>query len=65
MHYSNSIKIKTIPQKIKIKVIKSLHKKVHIVGYKVINSQNKVPIIELSNYTRIWILPNEIKINIT
>nr|YP_009326683.1 hypothetical protein [Membranoptera platyphylla]AMJ16940.1 hypothetical protein [Membranoptera platyphylla] len=65
MHYSDSIKIKTIPQKIKLKLIKHLHKKLHIVGYKVINSESTVPIIELSNYTRIWILPNEIKINIT
>nr|QCI06064.1 cytochrome b6-f complex subunit PetP [Delesseria sanguinea] len=60
MHYSNSIKIKIIPQKIKIKFIKNLHEKLHIVGYKIINSKHKVPIIELSNYTRIWILPHEI-----
>lgn len=65
MRYSDSIKIKTIPQKIKLKLIKHFHKRLHIVGYKIINLENRVPIIELSNYTRIWILPNEIKIDIT
>nr|YP_009295297.1 hypothetical protein BI108_pgp098 [Dasya binghamiae]AOH77309.1 hypothetical protein [Dasya binghamiae] len=59
---NNFVKIRKVPIKIKLKYLKYFHKKLDIVGYKVINLNYLVPIIELSNYTRIWILPNEIKI---
>nr|QCI06911.1 cytochrome b6-f complex subunit PetP [Halydictyon mirabile] len=59
--------IKKIPIKIGRKLIKHLNLNYHktniiIVGYKVIQSKYKVPIIELSNYSRIWILNQELLI---
>lgn len=59
---SNLIKIKKLPIKIKLKFIEYLHKQLNIVGYKIIQSNYQVPIIELSNHIRIWMLPYEIKI---
>ena len=54
--------INNIPTTIKFKFSKYFYQKLDIVGYKYINSIKKIPIIELFNYTRVWILPEEIKI---
>lgn len=55
------IKIKKIPLNIKLKYIFNINKQFKIVGYKKIKIQYIVPIIELNNYTRIWLLSYEIK----
>nr|YP_009392297.1 cytochrome b6-f complex subunit PetP [Osmundaria fimbriata]ARW60859.1 cytochrome b6-f complex subunit PetP [Osmundaria fimbriata] len=55
------INLKLIPIKIKKKILPSVYKKLHLVGYKKILDTYKVPIIQLTNHTRIWILEYEIK----
>lgn len=61
MNYS--INIKKIPIKIKLKYLQYFNEKLDIVGYKIIKNKYQVPIIELSNYTRIWIFQKEINTN--
>nr|YP_009391268.1 cytochrome b6-f complex subunit PetP [Dipterocladia arabiensis]ARW59412.1 cytochrome b6-f complex subunit PetP [Dipterocladia arabiensis] len=61
---TNLIKIKNIPKNIKLKLIKHFYQDLYLVGYKKIKSNKKLPIIELFNYTRIWILPEEITIKL-
>lgn len=58
MHYLK--KIKVIPIKIKNRIITQINQTLRIVGYKTIRINHKVPIVELSDYTRIWLLPHEI-----
>nr|QCI08055.1 cytochrome b6-f complex subunit PetP [Plumaria plumosa] len=55
-----SISIKNIPIKVHYKIIKYIYKNITIVGYMNINHNIKIPIIEFQDYTRIWILPDEI-----
>lgn len=60
----NSITILSLPKKIKLKLFIYLNKthNIKIVGYKKIRQQHYVPLIEISNYIRIWTLLPEIKI---
>lgn len=55
------VKINNLPRKIKIKIIDYLSKNILLVGYKKISEQYRIPIIELSNKQRIWVLKHEIK----
>ena len=54
------IKIKSLPTNIKFKFLQYFNQKLDIVGYKKINLNKKLAILELFNYTRIWVLPSEI-----
>lgn len=56
------VNIHVIPIKTKLKIINYINNKSYIVGYKKINSNYKVPIIEFKDYTRVWMLNNEIEI---
>nr|YP_009396022.1 cytochrome b6-f complex subunit PetP [Dasya naccarioides]ARW65208.1 cytochrome b6-f complex subunit PetP [Dasya naccarioides] len=58
-----SIDIKKIPIQIKLKFLHYFNKKLDIVGYKMVKHRYKVPIIELPDYTRIWIFQQEINTN--
>nr|QCI05732.1 cytochrome b6-f complex subunit PetP [Cryptopleura ramosa] len=49
--------------KTKIKIIHYVNQKSYIVGYKQIHTNYKAPIIEFKDYTRVWMLNNEITIN--
>nr|YP_009392713.1 cytochrome b6-f complex subunit PetP [Bostrychia tenella]ARW61275.1 cytochrome b6-f complex subunit PetP [Bostrychia tenella] len=60
----NIIRIHTIPNNIKVKVAQYIYKNLYIVGYKKISNKNKVPIIQLADNTRIWMLKKEIKSHI-
>lgn len=53
-----------IPTSIKFKFIRHFYQKLDLVGYKHISFNRKIRIIELYNYTRIWILPEEIKLKL-
>lgn len=55
-----SINIKNIPIKVHYKIIKYIYKNITIVGYMHINNHTKIHIIEFQDYTRIWLLPDEI-----
>lgn len=55
------IKIKKIPIKTKLQIIKCINQESCIVGYKKIHTNYKAPIIEFKDYTRIWMLKDEIK----
>lgn len=61
--YSNLIQISSLPIKIKLKLFSysSQSYKIKIVGYKKIRRKYNVPIIELSNYIRIWTLLHELE----
>lgn len=61
--YSNLIQISLLPIKIKLKLFSysSQSYKIKIVGYKKIRQKYNVPIIELSNYIRIWTLLHELE----
>jgi len=61
MQINQIIKIKPIPINIKLKVFKYIHCDLYIVGYKKVKSVYCVPIIQLYDYNRIWLLPKEIK----
>lgn len=54
--------ILTIPKNIKIKISQNIYKKPYLVGYKKVSNKNKVPIIQLTDNTRIWMLKKEIKL---
>nr|YP_009296161.1 cytochrome b6-f complex subunit [Sebdenia flabellata]AOM65096.1 cytochrome b6-f complex subunit [Sebdenia flabellata] len=56
------IYIKAINNKINIQIANYLYKKGRIVGEKILFNYKRVPIIELDNYTRIWMLPEELDI---
>nr|ARW63756.1 cytochrome b6-f complex subunit PetP [Chondria sp. (in: red algae)] len=56
-----TITINNIPSKIKERIIKHFFKKISLVGYKKISTQCKIPVIEFSNKTRIWVLKHEIE----
>nr|YP_009295755.1 hypothetical protein Schim_009 [Schimmelmannia schousboei]AOM64690.1 hypothetical protein Schim_009 [Schimmelmannia schousboei] len=53
------ITIKEINYKVNLKILYYLYKRGKIVGYKQIYNQY-APIIEFSDYTRLWMLPQEI-----
>nr|QCI08966.1 cytochrome b6-f complex subunit PetP [Wrangelia sp.] len=58
------VQIKTIPTKFKFRIMKYIHKHGEIVGQiKYLYNQKiiQINLIEFSNYSRIWIMPNEIK----
>lgn len=57
----NLVNIKLIPQNIKEEINKHLQDKLMLVGYKKISNKHIVPIIEISNKYRLWVLINEIK----
>lgn len=57
------ITIKTLPKKIKPFIIQSTTQSLNITGYKQINSCQKIPIIQIEKYTRIWVLYQEIYLN--
>lgn len=59
----SSVNINIIPMKTKIKIIHYVNQKSYIVGYKQIHTNYKAPIIEFKDYTRVWMLNNEITIN--
>lgn len=60
----NIVSISSIPSNIKITVAQYIYKKLYIVGYKKISNKNKVPIVQLADNTRIWMLKREIKLHI-
>nr|YP_009398716.1 cytochrome b6-f complex subunit PetP [Kuetzingia canaliculata]ARW67902.1 cytochrome b6-f complex subunit PetP [Kuetzingia canaliculata] len=53
------INIKLIPINIKNKILPYIYQQLHIVGYKTLINKYKVPIIQLKNEARIWILQHE------
>ena len=55
------IKIKLIPENIKQEINKNLYNKLTLVGYKKISNKHIVPLIEITNKYRIWVLISEIK----
>lgn len=57
----NLVNIKLIPYNIKQEVDKHLHNKLSLVGYKKISSKHILPIVEVSNKYRIWVIISEIK----
>jgi len=59
-----TVNIIKIPINIKLKLIKELYNKLNIkvVGHVKIRKQYNVLLIEISSYTRIWILYSEISI---
>lgn len=57
-----SIHINNIPNNIKNKIAQYIYQKPCLVGYKKISSKHKVPIIQLKDSTRIWMLKKEIKL---
>nr|QCI06600.1 cytochrome b6-f complex subunit PetP [Erythroglossum lusitanicum] len=48
------IRIKKIPIKTKLHIMKYMNQESYIVGYKKIHINYKAPIIEFKDYTRIW-----------
>ena len=59
---NKSIQIITIPKKIKPLIIQNYHECQNIIGYKKINSSQKIPIIQVNTNIRIWTLCEEIYI---
>lgn len=57
------VNIRKIPIKTKLQIIKCINQESHIVGYKKIHKNYKATIIEFKDYTRIWMLRDEIKTN--
>nr|YP_009398931.1 cytochrome b6-f complex subunit PetP [Cliftonaea pectinata]ARW68161.1 cytochrome b6-f complex subunit PetP [Cliftonaea pectinata] len=62
--YKALINIKKIPNNIKIKIGKSKDQQLYLVGYKETFNKKKLPIIELSNNNRVWMLNEEIEFSI-
>nr|YP_009397876.1 cytochrome b6-f complex subunit PetP [Sonderella linearis]ARW67062.1 cytochrome b6-f complex subunit PetP [Sonderella linearis] len=58
------IKIEIIPKNLKKRIIKSSNYIFYLAGYKKIFNKYKVPILELNDHTRIWMLKKEIKTKI-
>lgn len=58
-----SVNIIIIPIKTKLRIINYIHQQSYIVGYKKLNKDYKAPLLEFKDYTRVWMLKNEIKIN--
>nr|YP_009397470.1 cytochrome b6-f complex subunit PetP [Dasyclonium flaccidum]ARW66656.1 cytochrome b6-f complex subunit PetP [Dasyclonium flaccidum] len=58
------IHINRLPTKIRIRITRLISSKLYFIGYKKISNKYKVPIIQLQNSTRIWMLKKEIKFNI-
>lgn len=59
----NLVNIKLIPQNMKQKMNKHLHSKLTLVGYKKILNKHIVPIIEIPNKHRVWVLISEIELS--
>jgi len=55
------VTIKSLPIRIKLKVFKYFNYQSCIVGYKKIQSNYNLLIVQLSDYTRIWVLAKEIQ----
>ena len=55
-----AIRFKQMPYYINTKILYYLNQTGYIVGYKKIYKNITVPIIEFKDFTRIWMLPNEI-----
>nr|YP_009391883.1 cytochrome b6-f complex subunit PetP [Acrosorium ciliolatum]ARW60027.1 cytochrome b6-f complex subunit PetP [Acrosorium ciliolatum] len=58
-----SVNINIIPMKTKLQIMNYVNQKSWIVGYKRINSTYRAPIIEFKDFTRVWMLNNEITLN--
>lgn len=59
--FNHKIEIIKLNQNTNIKIIDYLYKHGIIAGKKVVRQKFTVPIIELKNYTRIWMLIEEIQ----
>lgn len=57
---NNYSKIYKIPYNLSQLNYLNTNNSIRIIGYKKIYSNINVPIIELNNFIRIWLLPNEI-----
>ncbi len=52
-----------MPSQINIKIAQYIYQTGKIVGYKKIYNNMIVPLVQFQDLTRIWILPNEIKLH--
>nr|YP_009488732.1 hypothetical protein Grafi_p162 [Grateloupia filicina]AWD77428.1 hypothetical protein Grafi_p162 [Grateloupia filicina]BCB15041.1 hypothetical protein [Grateloupia asiatica] len=59
----NKTYIRELNSNINIGILKHLYNNGIIVGTKILSQNDTVIIIELNDYTRIWMLPEELNIN--
>nr|YP_008144861.1 hypothetical protein [Grateloupia taiwanensis]AGO19818.1 hypothetical protein [Grateloupia taiwanensis] len=59
----NKTYVRELNSNINIEILKHLYNNCIIVGTKILSQNDPVIIIELNDYTRIWMLPEELNIN--
>nr|YP_009396836.1 cytochrome b6-f complex subunit PetP [Ophidocladus simpliciusculus]ARW66022.1 cytochrome b6-f complex subunit PetP [Ophidocladus simpliciusculus] len=60
----SSVNIIKAPLKIKAKIVQYMYKKLNFIGYKKLSNKHKIPILQLPDKKRIWMLKSEIKYTI-